>query len=67
MRILEYQRSVHEKKSETKKIPSISLIKKIDSLQNYYSGIIKIDTDRFENINLSKIDMNVIFLWLSRY
>ena len=51
-----------EKKSETKKIPSISLIKKIDSLQNYYSGIIKIDTDRFENINLSKIDMNVIFL-----
>ena len=33
----------------------------MDSLQNLYSDIIKIDTDKFEIINLSKVDMNVIY------
>jgi len=31
----------------------------IDSLQIYYSDIVKIDTDKFEQIQLSRIDMNV--------
>ena len=32
---------------------------KIDSLQIVYSDMIKIDTDKFEKIQLSSIDMNV--------
>ena len=31
----------------------------IDSLQSYYSDIVKIDTDKFEQIQLGRIDMNV--------
>ena len=38
-----------------------SLSSKIDSLQKHYSGIIKIDTDKFEQIKLTSIDMNVIY------
>ena len=34
---------------------------KIDSLQKYYSNIIKIDTDKFEKIKLTSIDLNVIY------
>ena len=34
----------------------------IDSLQSGYDGIIQIDTDKFEKIELSKIDMSVTFL-----
>ena len=34
---------------------------KIDSLQQHYSGIIKIDTDKFEKIKLTSIDLNVIY------
>ena len=33
----------------------------IDSLQSYYSHIIKIDTDKFEKIDLTRIDMNVMY------
>ena len=36
-----------------------SLSKKVDSLQIIYSDMIKIDTDKFEKIKLSSIDMNV--------
>ncbi|MDC3246630.1 hypothetical protein OAT66_00940, partial [Candidatus Marinimicrobia bacterium] len=35
------------------------LSNKIDSLQILYSDVIKIDTDKFEKIQLSSIDMNV--------
>lgn len=41
--------------------PTTRLIERVDSLQNLYSDIIKIDTDKFEIINLSKVDMNVIY------
>ena len=34
----------------------------IDSLQKCYDGIIQIDTDKFEKIELSKIEMSVMFL-----
>ena len=34
---------------------------KLDSLQNHYSSIIKIDTDKFEKINLSTVDMSVTY------
>ena len=34
---------------------------KIDSLQKHYSSIIKIDTDKFEKIKLTNIDLNVIY------
>ena len=34
---------------------------KIDSLQKQYSNIIKIDTDKFEKIKLTSIDLNVIY------
>ena len=34
---------------------------KIDSLQKIYSNIIKIDTDKFEKIKLTNIDLNVIY------
>ena len=34
---------------------------KVDSLQSIYSNVIKIDTDKFEKINLSSVDMNVNF------
>ena len=34
----------------------------IDSLQKSYDDIIQIDTDKFEKIELSKIDMSVMFL-----
>ena len=34
---------------------------KIDSLQKHYSSIIKIDTDKFERIKLTNIDLNVIY------
>ena len=37
------------------------LSSKIDSLQKLYSNIIKIDTDKFEQIKLTSIDMNVIY------
>ena len=37
------------------------LSSKIDSLQKLYSSIIKIDTDKFEQIKLTSIDMNVIY------
>ena len=43
-----------------KKLSKI-LVSKIDSLQNIYSNIIKIDTDKFEQIKLTNIDMNVIY------
>ena len=43
------------------KTPTNHLINKIDSLQNKYSDIIKIDTDKFEKIKLSKIDMSVMY------
>ena len=43
------------------KSPTSHLINKIDSLQNNYSDIIKIDTDKFEKIKLSKIDMSVMY------
>tara|TARA_Y100001970_G_scaffold24741_1_gene29554 strand:- start:858 stop:2333 length:1476 start_codon:yes stop_codon:yes gene_type:complete len=33
----------------------------IDSLQSYYSHIIKIDTEKFEKIDLTRIDMNVMY------
>ena len=45
----------------SKKTPSKALTAKIDSLQNYYSSIITIDTDKFEKISLSTIDMSVIY------
>ncbi len=32
---------------------------KIDSLQLIYSDMISIDTDKFEKVKLSSIDMNV--------
>lgn len=38
-----------------------SLVTKIDSLQRQYSNIIKIDTDKFEKIKITNIDMNVVF------
>ena len=34
---------------------------KIDSLQKHYSSIVKIDTDKFERIKLTNIDLNVIY------
>ena len=37
------------------------LVNKIDSLQKQYSNIIKIDTDKFEKIKITNIDMNVVF------
>jgi len=37
------------------------LSSKIDSLQKQHSSIIKIDTDKFEQIKLTSIDMNVIY------
>ena len=43
------------------KTPTNRLTNKIDSLQNKYSDIIKIDTDKFEKIKLSKIDMSVMY------
>ena len=39
----------------------IKLASKIDSLQKLHSDIIKIDTDKFEQIKLTSIDMNVIY------
>ena len=39
----------------------IKLSSKIDSLQKQHSSIIKIDTDKFEQIKLTSIDMNVIY------
>ena len=33
----------------------------VDSLQNEYSNIIKIDTDKFEKIKLSTVDMSVMY------
>ena len=39
----------------------IKLSSKIDSLQKLHSSIIKIDTDKFEQIKLTSIDMNVIY------
>ena len=39
----------------------VNLVSKIDSLQKSYSNIIKIDTDKFEQIKLTGIDMNVIY------
>jgi hypothetical protein len=39
----------------------INLVTKIDSLQKLYSNIIKIDTDKFEQIKLTNVDMNVIY------
>ena len=38
-----------------------AICSKIDSLQQHYSGIIKIDTDKFEKIQLTSIDLNVIY------
>ena len=43
-----------------KKLSKI-LVSKIDSVQNIYSNIIKIDTDKFEQIKLTNIEMNVIY------
>ena len=37
------------------------MTRKIDSLQKHYSSIIKIDTDKFEKIKLTNIDLNVIY------
>ena len=37
------------------------MINKNRFLQNKYSDIIKIDTDKFEKIKLSKIDMSVMY------
>ena len=34
---------------------------KVDSLQKIYSNIIRIDTDKFEKIKLTNIDLNVIY------
>ena len=48
-------------KESNNKTPSKKLTMKIDSLQNIYSRYIKIDTDKFEEIDLLKIDMNVIY------
>ena len=39
----------------------IKLSSKVDSLQKHHSSIIKIDTDKFEQIKLTSIDMNVIY------
>ena len=39
----------------------VKLSSKIDSLQKQHSSIIKIDTDKFEQIKLTSIDMNVIY------
>tara|TARA_B100000212_G_scaffold187891_1_gene141738 strand:+ start:1100 stop:2581 length:1482 start_codon:yes stop_codon:yes gene_type:complete len=39
----------------------IKLSSKVDSLQKLHSNIIKIDTDKFEQIKLTSIDMNVIY------
>ena len=38
-----------------------SMVTKIDSLQKQYSNIIKVDTDKFEKIKITNIDMNVVF------
>jgi hypothetical protein len=42
-----------------KTVPLNVISEKIDSLQIVYSDMIKIDTDKFEKIQLSSIDMNV--------
>ncbi len=47
--------------SMANKTPSKELISKIDTLQNSYSKYIKIDTDKFEKIDLLRTDMNVIY------
>ena len=44
-----------------KNTPSKELTTKIDSLQKHYSNMIKIDTDKFEKIRLSTVDMSVIY------
>lgn len=51
---------LHPEDIRDKKLSKI-LVSKIDSLQNIYSSIIKIDTDKFEQIKLTNIDMNVIY------
>ena len=47
--------------STSKHRPAKPLTMKLDSLQNHYSSIIKIDTDKFEKINLSTVDMSVTY------
>ena len=51
------------KKKLTKGIDSgLKIISsKVDSLQKIYSNIIRIDTDKFEKIKLTNIDLNVIY------
>ena len=43
------------------KFPNESLVNKIDSLQIAYSKNIKINTGKFENINLSSIDLFAMY------
>lgn len=54
-------KSVFTNQELSEKKPFEALVTKIDSLQIYYSNIIKIDMDKFEKIRLTNIDMNVIY------
>ena len=49
------------KKNYPDSTPTKKLIMIVDSLQNEYSDIIKIDTDKFEKIKLSTVDMSVMY------
>ena len=49
------------KKNSPDSTPTKDLIMIVDSLQNEYSDIIKIDTDKFEKIKLSTVDMSVMY------
>ena len=49
------------KKNSPDSTPTKKLIMIVDSLQNEYSDIIKIDTDKFEKIKLSTVDMSVMY------
>ena len=49
------------KKNSPDSTPTKKLIMIVDSLQNEYSDIIKIDTDKFEKIKLSRVDMSVMY------
>ena len=53
--------SLLNKKHSSNPTPSKDLIMIVDSLQNEYSNIIKIDTDKFEKIKLSTVDMSVMY------
>ena len=44
--------------------PTTRLIERVDSLQNLYSDIIKIDTDKFEKINMSKFSKGIYIIQL---